>query len=141
MSRTAYDITLRYGDDKVESFTYHADTNTVSGVATTDVPQVTYAQAREYQKATAGFIYLINKQCTPAASAQKQDFHLEITELPSPKRIRFEWSQGDLAVDVTYDRVEDNLNGSQSAFTLSWCDFLAYTRGWAEFLTEIGRYG
>ena len=139
----SYDITLRYAG--VESFTYHADTNTVSGVATTDVSQVTFEQARVYQKATAGFIYLVEKQCNPALNAQKENFRLEILELPAEpgknKRIRFEWVQGDLTADVTYDRVEDDLDGTQSAFSISWCDFLAYTRGWDEYLTEIARYG
>ena len=144
MINTVYGITLKYlvADVQVESFTYHPETNMVSGVAYNDVHQVTLAQAQDYLEATSGFIDLVNAKCKPAPT-EKEDFRLRIRELPAEpnKRMRFRWDQGDLSVDVTYDWVADDMNGTQTAFTLSWCDFMAYYRAWKHFIEEIASRG
>lgn len=152
MINTSYDITLKVQKDPNDwTPVYTYENNRVSGPEWDISVPITLEEYASVRKATQEFIDLVIKECS-VANGDKLPITEEIHEVAEiiadpdatppleavSGKIIFDFTVGDLIVDITYDKVENKIiTGSASEFDISWCDFIGYVRAWDRYMIFI----
>lgn len=143
MIGTTFNITLKAIRDGIEYESYTYQDGRASGPEWEFDDPITMDDVKGVRAAITKFKDLVLHNCDPLTNGDSQPTKREIQEVPAtgddPAKITFEFTCGDLAAEMVYDKDANTFTGNQSAFDIVWCDFMAYIIAWDSFFKVVER--